>query len=530
MERNELLAERLKEYSRTDAYPFHMPGHKRRTDVQFLKECPNPYEIDITEIDGFDNLHHPEGILKASMEWAAKVYGADQTYYLVNGSSCGILSAVSAAVSFGGRILMARNCHKSAYHGVILNHLKTAYIYPQIIEPLGIQGGISSEDVEKLLEQYQDTEAVLVVSPTYDGVVSDIRGIAGAVHKRGLSLIVDEAHGAHFSFGNFSRGNRMGAENGSGDGIFPESALDCGADLVIQSLHKTLPSLTQTAVIHVKKGYINVKRLEHYLQIYQSSSPSYVFMAAIEKCIFEMHSHGKEWYADFEMRLRDLRMSLKELRHLRLLDSSVIGSSSVYDLDRSKIVISCRGCEWEPERGLRKPFGGADLAEQLRREYDLEMEMCGADYVVAITTFMDTQEGLLRLKRALSEIDSRIGQKNVQNEIKKEIEKEIEKEVEKGIEKEIREEIKRDDWCEAHICMTLSEAAQAERERVLISDCKGRISAEFVYLYPPGIPVAAPGERLTGRIVKQILAYREMGLPVQGMEDEQALYLYVIRE
>lgn len=496
MDRKELLLERLKQYSGTDAYPFHMPGHKRRTDVEFLKVFPNPYEIDITEIDQFDDLHHPEGILKISMEWAAQVYGADRTYYLVNGSTCGILSAVSAAVSFGGRIMMGRNCHKSVYHGVILNCLKTSYIYPQIIEPLGIQGGISAENVENLLEKYPDTEAVMIVSPTYDGVVSDVRKIAEIVHKRGIPLIVDEAHGAHFSF------DRNGA-------IFPESALECGADLVIQSLHKTLPSFTQTAVLHVKSRYIDIKKLEHYLQIYQSSSPSYVLMSSIEACIFEMHQHGMSWYSGFKKRLDDLRNSLRKLHNLKLLDDDVLlerQENGMFALDHSKIVISCRECEWEPEKGHRRSFGGADLSGWLRQKYHLEMEMCGADYIVAIVTFMDTQEGLDRLENALMEIDAQIDHIDHKNEAAE----------------------KRNYCCMADVCMTISEAERAENESLPIRDCAGRISAEFVYLYPPGIPILAPGERITEQIVQQVLSYKEMGLPVQGMRDERAEYLCVL--
>lgn len=502
MDKKELLIQRLNQYAQTDTYPFHMPGHKRRIDAEFLSTWPNPYGIDITEIDGFDNLHHPEGILKTSMEWAAKVYGADKTYYLINGSSGGILSAVSAAVSFGGRILMGRNCHKSAYHGVILNHLKTSYIYPQIIEELGIQGGISAEDVEKLLEKYQDTEAVLIVSPTYDGIVSDISGIARVVHRRGIPLIVDEAHGAHFSF-----------DAKKSERLFPLSALDCGADLVIQSLHKTLPSLTQTAVLHVKKGRINIKRLEHYLQIYQSSSPSYVLMAGIEACIYEMNEHGKQWYFEFGKRIGELRAELKILRHLKLLDNSVIGKECVYDLDQSKLVISCRNCEWEQVKGQRKPFYGSDLSEWLRKSYGLEMEMCGADYIVAITTFLDTREGLGRLRKALIEIDSQINSQ---------INSKIYVQEENGGRSFYDNE--------ADVCMMISEAEEASRERILLDDCVGRISAEFVYIYPPGIPILAPGERITEKIVRLITKYRIMGLPVQGMEDERAEYLYVLRQ
>ena len=189
MRQQDLLIHKLKEYAGSDMYPFHMPGHKRTGDMGF----PDPFTMDITEVDGFDNLHHPEGILKSSMDWAAQVYGADQTYYLVNGSSSGILSAVCGAVPRGGRILVSRNCHKSVYHGICLNQLKASYVYPQEIEGLGIQGGITAEDVDRMLNRYMDTQAVLIVCPTYDGIVSDIEAIARIVHRAGLPLIVDEA-------------------------------------------------------------------------------------------------------------------------------------------------------------------------------------------------------------------------------------------------------------------------------------------------------------------------------------------------
>ena len=234
MRQQDLLIHKLKEYAGSDMYPFHMPGHKRTGDMGF----PDPFTMDITEVDGFDNLHHPEGILKSSMDWAAQVYGADQTYYLVNGSSSGILSAVCGAVPRGGRILVSRNCHKSVYHGICLNQLKASYVYPQEIDGLGIQGGILPSDVDMMLKRYMDTQAVLIVSPTYDGVVSDIKGIAQVVHRAGLPLIVDEAHGAHFRYGE----------------MFPVSALDLGADVVIQSVHKTMPSLTQTALLHIRNN------------------------------------------------------------------------------------------------------------------------------------------------------------------------------------------------------------------------------------------------------------------------------------
>ena len=183
MDREKLLLERLKNYRDSGRYPFHMPGHKRQ-DKGFLREFPNPFSIDITEIEGFDNLHHPEGILRESMEWAARIYGADKSYYLINGSSGGILSAICGTVPPGGKIIIARNCHKSAYHGVILNNLKTEAIYPQIVEKLWINGEISANNVEKVLDDHSDVKAVMVVSPTYEGIVSNIHEIAKIVHKK----------------------------------------------------------------------------------------------------------------------------------------------------------------------------------------------------------------------------------------------------------------------------------------------------------------------------------------------------------
>ena len=285
MREEELLINRLKAYKDSRIYPFHMPGHKRlqlggikgetaRSGMDF----PNPFFVDITEVEGFDNLHHAQGILKQSMEWAARVYGADRTWYLINGSTCGILASVCGCTRPGGHIRMSRNCHKAAYHAAYINHLRTSYVYPQDLPGLGIQGGILPEDVEKALEEHRDIQAVFIVSPTYDGVVSDVSKIADIVHRKGIPLIVDEAHGAHFRFGKW----------------FPDSALDMGADAVIQSVHKTLPSLTQTALLHIKGNYVNSRNIERYLSIFQSSSPSYVFMASIENSIFVMDRMQRE--------------------------------------------------------------------------------------------------------------------------------------------------------------------------------------------------------------------------------------------
>lgn len=483
MKSEERLIEQLRQYSASDYYPFHMPGHKRNRNMG--EEYKVPFDIDITEIHGFDNLHHPEGILKKSMEWAASVYGADKTYYLVNGSSCGILAAICGTTHCGGNILMSRNCHKSAYNGVFLNHLNVSYVYPQVMEELGIQGGVLPEDVDRILSHNPDVEAVLIVSPTYDGVVSDIEKIADIVHQYGKPLIVDEAHGAHFSFGE----------------DFPRSAIELGADIVIQSIHKTLPCFTQTAVLHLKSGYVNQEEIERYLRVFQTSSPSYVFMAAIENCIFHMNREGRKELEQFYESLSRMRDRLKKMKHLELVDKDRIGASGVFDLDISKIVISVTDTL----------LTGAELDKILRNQYHLELEMCCADHVVAITSLGDREEGLIRLTEALLEIDSSLSHK-VEDE-------ELESDLEWSRKVTTRPEVE----------MTIFEGVMAEKESVEIGKSVGQIAGEFVFIYPPGIPVIAPGEMLLPSLVHTIQQYQEMGLAVQGLKDRTGKTIQVVK-
>ena len=490
MREEELLINRLKAYKDSRIYPFHMPGHKRlqlggikgetaRSGMDF----PNPFFVDITEVEGFDNLHHAQGILKQSMEWAARVYGADRTWYLINGSTCGILASVCGCTRPGGHILMSRNCHKAAYHAAYINHLRTSYVYPQDLPGLGIQGGILPEDVEKALEEHRDIQAVFIVSPTYDGVVSDVYKIADIVHRKGIPLIVDEAHGAHFRFGKW----------------FPDSALDMGADAVIQSVHKTLPSLTQTALLHIKGNYVNSRNIERYLSIFQSSSPSYVFMASIENSIFVMDRMQRErdsvQMKEYEAHLMDLRRRLASMKNLRLVDRDIVGMGGVWDLDVSKIVVSTRGTA----------LSGADLSSILREKYHLEMEMCGADYVTAITTVFDSPEGLQRLGDSLEEIDADIT----------------------GMPGS-REDGPAVYGMRAQARCSLREAMDSPCRPVRLKESEGQISAEFVYLYPPGIPILAPGENIARNILDVIEEYIKKGLPIQGPEDESLETLRVL--
>ena len=497
------LLERLTDYAGSDAYPFHMPGHKRREIPDGIPGgFPDPYGIDITEIDGFDNLHHAEGILKDAMETAAAIYGADRSWYLVNGSTCGILSAVFAATENGGKLLTARNCHKAVYHAICLNRLEAEYLYPEEITEFRINGGIRAEDVRKALEKdamrcagnsgdvrgkITKIQAVLITSPTYEGVVSDIRAITDAAHEYGIPLIVDEAHGAHLEYADQCHS-------------FPKSALEYGADIVIQSLHKTLPCFTQTAILHVKGKLVDQDRISRYLSMFQTSSPSYLFMAGMERCIRYMDGDGRNEMIRYEKRLERFMERMEGLQVLEVLDREICGKyRTVAGWDPSKIVVSTMRAE---------DFHGEELAETLRRKYHLEMEMTAPEYVIAMTSLMDTEEGFERLGTALLEIDGvlRRGMESGRKE-------KAASETPEGLESKLSHPVRR---------MLICEAMDADTERTAFQDTVGKVSAEFVYLYPPGIPIIAPGEVFTDAIVEKIMAYKAAGLLVQGPADPDA--------
>lgn len=468
------LYERLCQYAASDFYPWHMPGHKRH-----LVEFGDPFSIDITEIDGFDDLHHPDGILKEAMEEAAQIYGSEKTYFLVNGSSCGILAAVCAAVSSGGKLLMARNCHKSAYHGALLQQAQVTYIYPKL-EKEGFYGVLQAKDVELALEADPDIRALILVSPGYEGVVSDIAAISEAAHAHGCTVIVDEAHGAHLPFG-----------SASAELDFPESALKKGADVVIQSLHKTLPSLTQTALLHLGKGssrWISREQIELYLRIYQSSSPSYVFMASIDHCIRLMAGEqGKRLMKEYGKNLSAVRRCLKEkLQVLKLYEPDGNMDGACF-YDPSKLVITAG------------TGGAVRLADVLRRDYHLEVEMNTDRYVILMTSPADTPESFKRLVDALLEIDSRA---------------------------DFREGICNTPALQAELPVRAPEtvvksafACASSGKWVPFSEAAGTVCHDFIYIYPPGIPLLVPGERIEVQHLELIRTWREHGLEVHGIRD-----------
>lgn len=502
--REESIYEELRRYAQSDAYPFHMPGHKRKVDW-----ISNAYEIDITEIDGFDDLHHAEGMLKEGMERMAKAVKAKQSYYIVNGSTCAILAALYGSCPEGGKIAAARNTHKSVAHAILLRKLNPVYIYPQNVDNMCISGEIIHNDIETAYEKHPDICAVVVTSPTYEGIVSDIPKISQAVHAHGGILIVDEAHGAHLAYA------QTEDETGMKRRFLPDSAVHGGADLVIQSLHKTLPCLTQSAALHICSDRVNTKKIERALHIFETSSPSYVLMAGMDLCVRYMETEGKKKLQELCERLGRFYEKAKCWGKLWFLYPEMkrkdeVENKKAENVDYTKIVFGARNLAGS----------GRGLHQVLRERYHLQPEMSAPDYVILMTMLTDTEEGFSRLEAALEEINN---------------------DLENGIipwESASKEETRKRNagspvsspvFVPLVQAMRPCEAAEADTVSVKINEAAGRISAETAYVYPPGCPFLMPGERISEELTDLIHHYKENAMELYGMEDETGERILVVQ-
>lgn len=478
------LFEKLSAYGASDYYPYHMPGHKRRLKTDTMRELA---QIDITEIDGFDNLHDAQGILKRIQEEAAATYGAEESFFLVNGSTAGILSAISTAVSPGGKILMVRGAHKSAYHAAYLRDLQIAYLWPGVHPLFGCNLPATAKEVEEALQQTPDVQAVFIVSPTYEGLAADVKSIAEAAHKRNIPLIVDEAHGAHLGF----------------DGRWPESSVKQGADLVIQSLHKTLPAPTQTAILHVNGKLVDRCRLRRFLGIYQTSSPSYIFMAAMEDAIATTSANREKLFGDFWEYWKGMTESLSACRNLIFLKEENSDPGKLAVMDRTGFL------------------DGEQLYELLLHKYHLQPEMAAGRYVLAMFTVGDTKEGYERLTKALLEIDEYITAEWSKTAATATQPAEGNRMADAVTPVCIQKK--------TQAVIGIGRAWDTPKEWVLLKDAEGKTAGEYVNLYPPGSPIIVPGEIFTKDILTEIAAYRQQGFHVQGVKEiEDDIYVSTI--
>ena len=453
-----MLYDKLKMYSESGVYPFHMPGHKRNP---MLCDGIMPYEIDLTEIDGFDNLHNAESCILEVQNLAEKLYNVKKAFLLVNGATGGILSAVRAMTDKGDKVIVARNSHKSVYNALELCGLTPKYIVPKVDKEFGINCSITPSQAEKALRENPDAKLLIITSPTYEGAVSDIKEISRIAHLHNVSVLVDEAHGAHFPFSD----------------SFPVEAIQCGADVAVASLHKTLPSLTQTALLLTSNEEL-INPLAENLAIFETSSPSYVFMSSIEKCL-DFCKNTKA-FDEYIIRLNSFDEKCRELKNIKVLccGNDNIKNHNFFDFDISKITVSVKGLN----------INGVQLADKLRNDFKIEPEMVCSDYVLLITTVCDTDEGFARLVNALQIIDSECSAKelNYNNLL----------------------------LSQPRIALNPCDCSGKDGEFCLLEHSVDKISLEYVWAYPPGIPIVAKGEVITQEIVDTIFMQIENGINV----------------
>lgn len=461
---NELMA-----YSNSKL-AFHMPGHKFGTIADLNKL--NLSSLDNTEAIGMDNLYTANGIIKQAMNLMADFYGAKETIFLTNGSTAGILASILATCKEGDKLIIARNAHHSVWSALILAGVIPIYINPTYLNDEDILGEIKAEVVEEALIKYPEAKGALIVSPTYEGIVSDIETISKVVHKYDKLLIVDEAHGAHFVLGN----------------SFPVSSTRKGADLVINSMHKTLPALTQSGLLHICSNRVKYETAIEALRMIQTSSPSYIMMGLMDyiRCyILEHHALIKKQYIDELILMRErLRNSLQ---NLKLIEKE----SHFYD--RSKIIISTSYAN----------ISGYELADILNKHFSIVVEAALDNYIILMTTMADQKITLTRLEQALRMIDINIGR------------------------------ISRKDSMNAFMSKSISLGISprtifyGKKQWINIDQCEGMRSVKNIMLYPPGIPLVCVGEEIQDRHIRLINRFRDK---LQGIKEVENKIMIEVSE
>lgn len=430
---------------------FHMPGHKFG-NILDMKDI-GLLQLDLTEVPGLDNLYEASGVISKAQKKMAKTYKAKESIFITNGSTSGILASILSVCKPGDSLIVARNCHHSVWNALILGGIKPIYINPAYNKEYNILGGICPDQVKQTLIENPQAKGAIIVSPTYEGLISDVGSIAKVVHTYNKVLIVDEAHGAHFAWHE----------------KFPLSAVQKGADLIVQSMHKTLPAITQSALLHIGSNRVDKSTVIQRLQMVQTSSPSYIMMALMDYMRSQMEKEIHLW-ENYVQEVLKAREELTKLNHLLLLEGDICAEANIYDLDISKLVIFTHGTN----------ITGIELSEMLRSKYKIQVEVETDHYIIAMSTVADGSGDLELFSRALLEIDRSLEQK-----IKKQKDYQIMSEDHKS-------------------SMMPRKIYFASKEDVQLESSVGRISGTNIMLFPPGIPLVCIGEVLSKGMVKRI--------------------------
>lgn len=467
---SKLIIEELNNIVDNKLISFHVPGHKLGKiydKLNYTNTLNKIYSMDTTEIPGTDNLHSPEGIIKESQERASEVFKSDETYYLINGSTCGIQAAIMALCPPKSKIIANRDCHQSVINACILGDVDPVYINSEVDKNTNILKGINIDDAIKVIDSNLDAKAIILTYPTYYGMTYDLKRVCDYAHSKDIAVIVDEAHGAHLGLSE----------------ELPKTALEQGADIVIQSTHKTLPSFTQSSMIHIQGDRVNKEQLVSILKIIESSSPSYMLMASLEIAVDIYNKYGTKLMNELLNNIDKLKNSFKENNGIGFYDTD----------DKTKIFIST----------INMGLIGYELETILREEYNIQVELSNYYGSLLICTIGNDNDDFKSLETALNEILEKYrSNKNIEK-----------------IEYPNNIPVKK---------LTPREAFYKEKKSVKIYESVGKICGEYIIPYPPGISLTSPGEIITNEIIDYMLFCKGKGMNVSGLKDSNLGQIQII--
>ena len=475
-------------YKERNTISLHVPGHKKgqsfsETGMEF--PWSEALKYDATEVDVIDNLHFPEGAIMEAEEKAAKLFGADKTFFLVNGTTAGILAMIHSVAVPGDSIIIPRNCHKSVFNAIVLSRLNPIYLLPERDDTYRVAMGINPNDVELAFKKNPEAKAVLITSPSYYGICSDIEKIAEIAHKRGKVLLVDEAHGAHFCFSKDC----------------PKSALECGADAVAQSTHKCLSAFTGTSMLHTKGKRIDLEKIRFYLQAYQTTSPNHILLAGLDAARYQMEKkEGRDKLAEVICLGKWAKKEINYISGLSAIDDRLIGSSSIYAVDPTRLSISVKTL------GIT----GVYAEKYLRDSFNIQIEMADTFNIVAVFTIGNLKEDFVRFVDGLKELSDLylFSNDKVSNQ-----------------EEDFESEFK---WGLPEIVMKPWDAILGSKKKIPIEICEEEIAAEMIIPYPPGTPIIMPGERISKNVVEYITICLKNGIKVNSSIGNKQGYVSVV--
>lgn len=466
----------LNNYSEKKPIRFHMPGHKGGKGIlRKFKSAfqDNIFKWDVTEIPGLDNLYEPEGVIKKSQQLLAKLYDADESFFLVNGTSSGILAMLGSALNEGDTVIVPRSSHKSVMSGIVMTGANPVYVMPRYSKGLGIHTQVDADDVVATINEYPDAKAVLITNPNYQGFCSDIKKISKAAKDNCMLFLVDEAHGPHFYFNN----------------KLPLSAGEVGADAWVQSPHKMLCSMTQSAWLHVKGNCINTNRVKNCLELVTTTSPSYILMASLDysRAIMEKHGHILIDYA-FDL-ANSARKLINKLTPFYCIGSEIKGFYGIKNIDTSRLSVnvSCAG------------YTGYEVENILRKKFNIYAEYADYSNVYFLTNFSNTRSDIKKLIKALVSIKKskcKIKPINFTTTLPK-------------------------------VALNPRKAFLADGQFIPLKKSKGRIIKQAIVPYPPGIPLLTPGEIIEEEHIDIIENLKSVGSSVKGLKNNS---ICVIRE